>query len=258
MACPYKGLAAFEAEDAEYFFGREELVAELTARLAGTRFLAVVGPSGSGKSSVVRAGLLPAVWAGALPGSEDWQTLVLTPGAHPLEELAVRLSLLQGIEASALHEALERRPRPCTWRSSRPWPTQPDDVQLLLVVDQFEEIFALCHDEAERRQFIDALLYAVEAEEGRTVVVPTIRADFYGRCADYPQLAARMSDGVLVGPMSEEELRPAIERPAAVVGLRLEPGLAEMILDDVAGEPGALPLLSHALLETFARRRGRS
>jgi WD40 repeat protein len=129
-------------------------------------------------------------------------------------------------------------------------------MKLLLVVDQFEEIFALCRDEQERQQFIDALLYAVEAEEGRTVVVPTIRADFYGRCADYPQLAARMSDGLLVGPMSEGEQRAAIERPALVAGLGLELGLADMILDDVAGEPGALPLMSHALLETFGRRRG--
>jgi WD40 repeat protein/class 3 adenylate cyclase/energy-coupling factor transporter ATP-binding protein EcfA2 len=258
LACPYKGLAAFEAEDAEYFFGREELVAELTARLAGTRFLAVVGPSGSGKSSLVRAGLLPAVWGGALPGSEDWQTLALTPGAHPLEELAVRVSLLRGIEPSALHEALRSRPQALHLAIRQALADEPDEVKLLLVVDQFEEIFALCHDEEERQRFIDALLYAVEAQEGRTVVVPTVRADFYGRCAEYPRLAARMSDGLLVGPMSEAELRQAIEGPAAVVGLRLEPGLAEMILDDVAGEPGALPLMSHALLETFARRRGRT
>ena len=256
VACPYMGLSAFEADDAEYFFGREVLVAELTARLAGTRFLAVVGPSGSGKSSLVRAGLLPAVWAGALPGSRDWQTLVLTPGAHPLNELAVRLSLLSADRPSVLLRDLEADPRVLELTVRRALADQPDEVKLLLVVDQFEEIFALCHDEAERRQFIDALLYAVEAEEGRTVVVPTVRADFYGRCAEYPRLAARMSDGLLVGPMSEAELRSAIEQPAAVVGLRLEPGLADTILDDVVGEPGALPLMSHALLETFERRRG--
>ncbi len=256
VPCPYKGLAAFEAEDAEYFFGREELVAELTARLPGTRFLAVVGPSGSGKSSVVRAGLLPSVWAGALPDSEDWQTLVITPGAHPLEELAVRVSLLKGIEPSALHEALQTRPQALHLAVKQALANEPEQVKLLLVVDQFEEVFALCRDEAERRQFIDALLYAVEAEEGRVVVVPTIRADFYGRCADYTHLAARMSDGVLVGPMSVEELRQAIERPAVLVGLRLEPGLVDTILDDVADQPGALPLLSHALLETWERRRG--
>jgi WD40 repeat protein/class 3 adenylate cyclase len=256
VPCPYKGLAPFRAEDAEFFFGREELVAELTARLAGTRFLAVVGPSGSGKSSLVRAGLLPAVWDGALPGSEQWITLVITPGAHPLNELAVRLSVPCDDRPASLLRDLEADHRSAALAIRRALGDQPGDVKLLLVVDQFEEVLALCRDENERRQFIDALLYAVAAQEGRTIVVPTIRADFYGPCADYPQLAARMGDGLLVGPMDAEELRAAIERPAAVVGLRLEPGLAEMILDDVAGEPGALPLLSHALLETFERRRG--
>ncbi len=254
--CPYKGLAAFEAQDAEYFFGREELVAELTARLAGTRFLAVVGPSGSGKSSVVRAGLLPAVWGGALPGSGQWRTMVLTPGAHPLNELAARLSVLGDDRAIAMLQDLEADHRAVDLAVRRALAGEPDQVKLLLVVDQFEEIFALCRDEGERRQFIDVLLYAIEAEDGRMVVIPTIRADFYGRCADYPQLAARMSDGLLVGPMSVEELRAAIERPAAAAGLSLEPGFADVILDDVAGEPGALPLMSHALLETFGRRRG--
>ncbi len=256
VACPYMGLAAFEAEDAEYFFGREELVAELTARLAGTRFLAVVGPSGSGKSSLVRAGLLPAVWSGALPGSEDWKTLVLTPGSHPLEQLAVRIALLNGYTAGALLRELEEDHRSLHLAVEQALAKQPDRVKLLLVVDQFEEIFALCHDETERGRFVEALLHAVAAEGGRTVVLPTIRADFYGRCADYPDLAGRLSDGLLVGPMSQAELRSAIERPAAVVGLRLEAGLADTILGEVAGEPGALPLMSHALLETFARRRG--
>jgi WD40 repeat protein len=258
VACPYKGLAVFEAEDAGYFFGREEMVADLTARLAGTRFLAVVGPSGSGKSSVVRAGLLPAIWGGALPGSREWQTLVLTPGAHPLEELAVRVSLLRSIEASALLEALRARPEALHLAVKQALADEPEGARLLLVVDQFEEIFALCRNATERRAFIDALLHAVDADKGRTVVVPTIRADFYGRCADYPELAARMSDGVLVGPMSPAELREAITRPAEMVGLRLEPGLVDTVIGDVAEEPGALPLLSHALLETFGRRRGRT
>ena len=258
VPCPYMGLAAFEADDAEFFFGREELVAELTARLAGTRFLAVVGPSGSGKSSLVRAGLLPAVWAGALPRSREWQTLVLTPGAHPLEELAARVSLLRGISPTSLLNDLKQDPQALHMAVRQALADEPEEVKLLLVADQFEEVFALCHDEEERRGFIDALLYAVEAEEGRVVVVPTIRADFYGHCADYPQLAARLSDGLLVGSMAEGELRAATERPAALVGLSLEPGLADLILGDVAGEPGALPLMSHALLETWGRRRGRT
>jgi WD40 repeat protein/class 3 adenylate cyclase len=256
VPCPYKGLAAFEADDAEYFFGREELVAQLTARLAGTRFLAVVGPSGSGKSSLVKAGLLPAIWQDALPGSKEWHTLVLTPGAHPLEELAVRVSLQRGIAPSSLLQALQSDAQALDLAVKQALLDQPEHVRLLLVVDQFEEVFALCRDEDERRQFIDALLCAVEAADSRTVVVLTIRADFYGHCADYPNLAARLQDNVLVGPLGEEELRQVIERPAGLVGLRLEPGLAETIVGDVAGEPGALPLLSHALLETWERRRG--
>jgi WD40 repeat protein/class 3 adenylate cyclase len=258
MPCPYKGLAAFEADDAQFFFGREELVAELTAWLAGTRFLAVVGPSGSGKSSLVRAGLLPAIWADTLPGSEDWQTLVITPGAHPLEELAVRISLLNGFTPDQVLRGLEDDPRALDLIVKHLLADQPEDVRLLLVVDQFEEVFALCRDEAERRAFIETLLHAVDAENSRVVVVPTIRADFYGRCAEYPDLAAKLQENVLVGPMAADELRQAVELPAAVVGLRLEPGLVDTILDDVAGEPGALPLMSHALVETWERRRGRT
>ncbi|MGD2146783.1 MAG: adenylate/guanylate cyclase domain-containing protein [Anaerolineae bacterium] len=258
VPCPYKGLAAFEAEDTKFFFGREELVAELTARLAGTRFLAVVGPSGSGKSSLVRAGLLPAVWGDALPGSRDWQTLVLTPGTHPLEELAVRIALLNGYTAGSLLREMEQDPRGLHLAIKQALVEKAEGVQLLLIVDQFEEVFALCRDEGERQRFIEALLYAVGSEEGRTVVVPTIRADFYGRCADYPALAASLADSVLVGPLDEGGLRQAIERPAERVGLRLEPGLTDTIVADVAGEPGALPLLSHALVETWERRRGRT
>ncbi|MGD9146545.1 MAG: adenylate/guanylate cyclase domain-containing protein, partial [Anaerolineae bacterium] len=156
VPCPYMGLAAFEAEDAKYFYGREELVAELAARLAGTRFLAVVGPSGSGKSSLVRAGLLPAVWAGALPGSEEWQTLMITPGSHPLNELAVRLSVLGGDRPETVLRALEEDARVLELTVRRLMADKPQDVKLLLAVDQFEEIFALCRDEAERKQFIKA------------------------------------------------------------------------------------------------------
>jgi hypothetical protein len=155
-----------------------------------------------------------------------------------------------------LLEALQTRPLALHLAVKQALADEAEGVQLLLVIDQFEEIFALCRDEGERRRFIDALLFAVETEGGRTVVVPTIRADFYGRCADYPGLAARLADSVLVGPLNEAGLRQAMEWPAAFVGLRLEPGLADTIVDDVAGEPGALPLLSHALLETWERRRG--
>jgi hypothetical protein len=201
---------------------------------------------------------LPALWQDALPGSQAWQTLILTPGAHPLEELAVRMALLRGISPGFLLNDLKANPQALDLAVKQALMDQPDPVQLLLTVDQFEEVFALCHDEAERRQFIDALLHTVAVDGSRTVVVLTIRADFYGHCAAYPNLAARLRENVLVGPLSEDELRQVIERPAARAGLHLEPGLVETIVGDVVGEPGALPLLSHALLETWQRRRGRT
>jgi WD40 repeat protein/class 3 adenylate cyclase len=215
VPCPYKGLIPFEADDTDLFFGREHLVEDLAGRLETAPFLAVVGASGSGKSSLVRAGVVPELQRrdGSL------SMAVFSPGERPLAELTA---------------AGEAR---------------------LIVVDQFEEVFTLCRDEDERRAFIDALLDA--AERGRHVVV-VVRADFYGHCAAYPRLASELEDHQgLVGPMREEELRRAIERPAEYAGLILEPGLVEGILRDVVGEPGALPLLSHSLLETWKRRSGR-
>jgi WD40 repeat protein/class 3 adenylate cyclase len=215
VPCPYKGLVPFDADDADVFFGREQLVEELVDRLDEAPFLAVVAPSGNGKSSLVRAGVVPALErrTGRL------HPALFSPGEHPLAELAAA-----------------------------------GDADLL-VVDQFEEVFTLCRDEEERRTFIDALLGT--AKRGLRVVV-ALRADFYGHCAAYPRLAAALEDRqALVGPMSEDELRRAIEGPAERAGLLLEPGLVEAILRDVVGEPGALPLLSHSLLETWKRRSGR-
>jgi WD40 repeat protein/class 3 adenylate cyclase len=214
VPCPYKGLASFEADDANDFFGREQLVEDLVGRLQEGPFLAVVGASGSGKSSLVRAGVVPEL----LRLGPALSAAVFSPGEHPLAELAA---------------AADR----------------------LIVVDQLEEVFTLCRDEDERRAFVDALLDAA----GRgTLVIVVVRADFYGHCAAYPRLAKALEDRqALVGPMSEEDLRRAIERPAEHAGLLLEPGLVEGILRDVVGQPGALPLLSHSLLETWKRRSGR-
>jgi WD40 repeat protein/class 3 adenylate cyclase/energy-coupling factor transporter ATP-binding protein EcfA2 len=215
VPCPYKGLVRFEPEDSDLFFGREEIVSALVARLEDSAFLAVVGPSGSGKSSLVRAGLVPELER----REASVRPAIIEPGEHPLANL------------------IRRR-----------------DADLV-VVDQFEEVFTLCRDEEERISFIDALLDA--AEEGRRVIV-ALRADFYGHCASYGRLAAALEEHqALIGPMTEEELRRAIERPAERAGLVLEPGLAEGILRDVVGEPGALPLLSHSLLETWRRRSDR-
>ena len=236
--CPFKGLASFEPVDADYFFGRERLVAELVGRLVGARLLGIVGPSGSGKSSVLRAGLLPALAGGVLPGSEGWRRLLLRPGERPLEEL--RRVLVSGAK-DPLAEALD---------------ALPGNARLLLAVDQFEELFTACDSDAERIAFSDTLVRAAADPEGRAVVVVALRADFYGRFAAYPGLAGLLgTNQVLVGPMQASELRRAVELPAARVGLRVEPELADALVDDVEGEPGALPLLSTALLELWQKRQ---
>ncbi|MBV9000186.1 MAG: PQQ-binding-like beta-propeller repeat protein [Solirubrobacterales bacterium] len=210
--CPYRGLLAFEPEDREFFFGREEVVADLVGRLASGGLVAVVGASGSGKSSVLRAGLVAAVRAGEVSGVE--RACLVTPSRVPALDI-------------------DRGPAE------------------LVVVDQFEELFTLCDDS--RLAFIDALLAA------RSPVVIGVRADMYGRLGAYPALArAVAANQVLLGAMTEPELERAVTEPARLAGLRLEPGLAELAVRDVAGEPGALPLLSHALRATWERRDGRT
>jgi WD40 repeat protein len=235
--CPFKGLASFEPVDAEYYFGRERLVAELVARLVGSGFLGIVGPSGSGKSSVLRAGLLPALASGVLPGSADWRRWLLRPGDRPMEALGAVLAA--GAE-DPLAEALD---------------SLPGDMRLLLAVDQLEELFTACRSEDERAAFVETLARAASDPGRRAVVVVAVRADFYGRLADYPALADLLgANHVLVGPMQASELRRAIELPADRVGLRVEPRLTDALVDDVEGEPGALPLLSTALLELWQKR----
>jgi WD40 repeat protein/DNA-binding SARP family transcriptional activator len=247
--CPFRGLAPFDAAHAEYFFGRERLVAELVARLVGSTLLAVVGPSGSGKSSAVRAGLLPALADGVVPGSEGWRRAVMRPGERPLAELSRTLARAvpeTGPENAApwIDDALERLPA---------------GERLVLVVDQFEEVFVACRDEAEREAFLDALVSGSADPDERLVVVLAIRADFYGRCAEHADLSTLVSaNQVLVGPMRRDELRRAIELPARRVGLRVEPRLISALVGDVAGEPGGLPLLSAALLELWQHRDGRT
>jgi class 3 adenylate cyclase/WD40 repeat protein/tRNA A-37 threonylcarbamoyl transferase component Bud32/energy-coupling factor transporter ATP-binding protein EcfA2 len=213
-ACPYRGLLAFEAHDRHLFFGREEVVADVLARIAPGRLLAVVGASGSGKSSLLRAGVLAAVQAGELRRTRSAR--LITPGAEP---------------PARLH----------------------DDEHELLVVDQFEELYTQCRDPERRSAFIRAIL-------GRSgAVVIGVRADFYGEMSLDPDLASAVAENqVLLGPMSDRDLRRAIAEPARLAGLRLEPGLIDIVLRDVAGEPGALPLMSHALRETWERRDGRT
>jgi WD40 repeat protein len=253
---PYLGLATFQPEDASRYFGRQQLIGELLTRLAAKRFLAVFGASGSGKSSLLRAGLLPAVWAGRLPGSQQWETVLFTPGRHPLEETAIHVAALRGISPGSLHADLAANPGSLDLAIRQALANRSPATQLLLIVDQFEEVFTLCADEQERTAFVAALLGSV-ADSGRTRVVLGIRADFYSRCADYPALVTALRDAqVLIGPMTSDELRDVIIEPACAEGLRVEPALVATVVADVAGRPGALPLLSHALLETWQHRRG--
>jgi WD40 repeat protein/class 3 adenylate cyclase/tRNA A-37 threonylcarbamoyl transferase component Bud32 len=212
--CPYRGLLAFAADDRDFFFGREAVLASVIERLAPRRLLALVGASGSGKSSLLRAGLIASVGAGEVPGVTS--TRLVRPGAHPIAAI-------------------------------------DGDTATLVVVDQFEELYTLCDDPTERVRFIDSLL----AHPGPVAIA--VRADFYVGLSTHPELArAVASNQILLGAMSEDELRRAVTEPARLAGLRLEPGLVDVVLGEVAGEPGALPLLSHALRATWERRDGRT
>jgi WD40 repeat protein/transcriptional regulator with XRE-family HTH domain len=265
--CPYKGLTYFEEVDADLFVGREALTAKLAERVislsagenaVNERFLAIVGASGSGKSSLVRAGLVPALrWD---KRSANWPIHVLTPTAHPLESLAASLTQeADSVNATlALMDDLTRDQRALSVYINRMF-TTTGALHLLLFIDQFEELFALCRSEEERLAFIDSLLFSSAKEDGHAIVVISLRADFYAPCAGYPQLRQALARSQeYIGVMNDEELRRVIEEPARRGRWEVEPGLTDLILHDVGHEPGALPLLSHALYETWQRRHGRT
>ncbi|HSM21702.1 MAG TPA: serine/threonine-protein kinase, partial [Rubrivivax sp.] len=262
---PYKGLQAFQEADAEDFFGREALVQQLVSRLATTaggresRFLAIVGPSGSGKSSVIRAGLIPALRNGALPGSDKWFITTMIPGANPLQELEQALWRVAVEPPPDLVEPMERDSGGIlrTLRRILPAESEPHlgGAQLLLVIDQFEELYTLVEDEERRRFFLDSLLAALEAPRSPLRLLITLRADFYDRPLqdqDWGQLLKQNSEIML--PLNRTELTWAIREPARRAGVRLEDGLATGIVADVADQPGALPLLQYAMTELFESR----
>jgi class 3 adenylate cyclase/WD40 repeat protein len=252
---PYKGLRAFEEADAADFFGREALTEHLVERLATTRFLAVVGPSGSGKSSVVRAGLVPALRSGALEGSERWRIAQMFPGAYPLEELEAALLRIVDDAPGSLIEQLEDGERGLVRALKRILPD--DGSELVLVLDQLEEVFTLVGDEERRVHFLAILERAVADPHSRLRIVATLRADFYDRPLLYSGFAELLRDYVeALVPLTPDEFERAIARPAERAGATFEPGLLAELVADVASEPGALPLLQYALTELYERREG--
>jgi WD40 repeat protein len=257
-SCPYRGLESFDERHAGLFFGREDETRRLCERLSDARFLAVIGPSGSGKSSVVKAGLIPALRADALAHSGAWTIRTMTPGGRPLAGLAaLMMEAAAGDSMQRTVDALATDERTVDLAVALALGDRPAGQRFVLVVDQLEELFTLCRDEDERSAFLSSLVYAATIPGGRTIVVVTLRADFYDRCAPYPSVRSVLApQQMLIGPLSEDGLRRAIEEPAWAVGLTLEPGLVDTILADVGDRPGALPLLQHVLVQVWRRRRG--
>jgi DNA-binding SARP family transcriptional activator/WD40 repeat protein len=236
--CPFKGLACFDRADAEYFCGRERVVSDLLARLAESTLVGILGPSGIGKSSLLRAGVLPALSEGVLPGSAGWRQVLLRPGGHPDVELG------RALDGDCLGQVFARL---------------APGARIVVAVDQLEELFTLCGREEERAAFLERLGAAARDPERRALVVVSLRADFYGRLASYPRFAELLSGcHVLVGGMDRDELARAIEQPAARAGLEVEHGLVDALVSEVVGEPGGLPLLSTTLLELWRARDGRT
>jgi len=275
---PYRGLEAFGPDDAPFFFGRENLTDWLVSDLrreirapVGVRFLAVLGPSGSGKSSVVLAGLVPRLKDGAIDGSERWPIAVVRPGDDPLKELGTAVAA-QFVPAGSLPDARRALQFSDDMRSDERMldafarmalNAASAEARLLVVVDQFEEVFTYRPEDEKKKEtfakdrdaFFANLLLAAAARGGRVAVVLTMRSDFLGPCAPFERLNNVLNAHLIqVGPMREDELRAAIERPAFKVGCEPEPGLTERLLADVEGQAGALPLLQFTLDELWQRQ----
>jgi transcriptional regulator with XRE-family HTH domain len=291
LGSPYRGLSAFQEQDAGLFFGRDAATSQVLERMsrlvAGGGLLVVSGVSGAGKSSLLRAGVLPRIRAAGLaaaPGAASWPRVVFTPTRAPLDELALRVGVLAGADAALVRRGLETAPARFALTARQAAlagpPGQAGDLdgrsaerdqpprrRLVLVVDQFEEVFTQCTEEGQRRVFITALHATATAAHGpdqapAALVVLGVRADFEGRCADYPPLAGPVQDRYLVTAMTERQLRMAITEPAKTAGSKVDGDLADLLLAEVrtgqhgTSGAGALPLLSHALDQAWRCRTG--
>jgi ABC-type proline/glycine betaine transport system ATPase subunit len=252
--CPYLGLEAFREENHNLFYGRQRLLNKLLKRLQENRFLAVIGSSGSGKSSIVLAGLLPSLKAGKLSESDTWHYYSpIVPGTQPLNNLASIFCPAERDMNTWVHEQIEEfKANPnhlLTLLNERG--SQPE----VLVIDQFEETFTLCLDNQIRQAFINNLLRVIQSSENSHVVILTMRTDFESRVALYSEFQQEFEKvQVRVISMDARELREAIEKPAELIGLKFEENLTNRLLEDVLGEPAALPLLQFTLLKLWENR----
>lgn len=253
---PYKGLRAFQEADAVDFHGREALVSRLVTRLRGqgepSRLLALIGPSGSGKSSLVRAGLLPALRRGAVPGSSKWFFATMTPGTSPLTEFEQSIGRIAIEQPQGLANILREEPERVMRLLER---LLAPGVEFALFVDQFEEVFSLTPDDEERNAFLHLLVALARSTRARVIL--TLRADFYDRPLLHPVFGDLLRDCTeVVLPLNVAEMEAAIVKPAERLGVAFEPGLTARIIQDVRQQSGALPLLQYVLYELFENRAG--
>jgi len=261
--CPFRGLNAFREEDAQLYFGRETVSKELFDKLLRRDVVTLIGRSGSGKSSVAQAGLLPLLRR-AKPPARTWEILIFTPGSKPFHRLAAQLVPLWsppgrsrtdiGVESEKLGNSLATDV-PLSGFVDEALRHLPDTDRLLVIADQFEELFTLTTDPDQRKRLVEHLLAATR--DTRLSLVVTMRADFYSQAIAYPDLAKSMSDGIVnVVDMTPEERRRAVEQPALCAGLSFQSGLVDRVLEQVEVQPGSLPLLEYALTELWQRRHG--
>ncbi|NEQ86728.1 MAG: serine protease, partial [Moorea sp. SIO2I5] len=254
--CPYRGLFAFREQDAKFFFGREQFTQKLVKAVHKQSLVAVIGASGSGKSSVVFAGLIP-----QLRSEEGWLIEGFRPGDRPLRNLTKTIVALRKIETIDPLDQIDQMVEKFQ-EGKRKLRDVIEDIldrnnrtRLLLIADQFEELYTLCKDKSERQIFLDIFLEGVNQTENLTLVL-TLRADFCGYALSYRPFADALQDADRkLGPMNREELQKVIEKPAQLLGVRIESGLTERILEAVEDEPGYLPLLEFALTLLWAKQQ---
>ena len=265
--CPYRGLNAFNEEDNAIFFGRQKTIDEMVERFGQERFMAVVGPSGSGKSSIVRAGLLPSLRKGMVKNNQDWVFIpIFVPSSRPLANLLVALNHAGNESPTDMDQPADQG-ESLAITDDETAAFLVDSTHLLkevqqrfnkdiiLSIDQFEEIFTLCDNSIERQAFVENLITFSSAQAANHHVIVTMRVDFESKLALYPELQQLFEKNTFrLTPLTASDLRQAIEEPARQIGLKFDDGLIDNLLNDILGEPAALPLLQFTLLKLWEHR----